>query len=100
MQKKTQDACAYIRKFGRPALFITLTCNPRWPEITTALPPHYQPHERHDIVARVFNGKLKCMMDLITKKKNFWSSKYTKINTQYNEIHTMFHFRLLPICTL
>lgn len=71
MQKKTQDACAYIRKFGRASLFVTMTCNPKWKEITDALPPHYQPFERHDIVTRVFNGKLKRMMELIITKQIF-----------------------------
>lgn len=71
MQKKTQDACAYVRKFGRPGLFTTLTCNPKWKEIVEALPPGYGAHERPDIVARVFRGKLKVMMDLIIKHQIF-----------------------------
>lgn len=71
MQKKTQDACAYVRKFGRPGIFATLTCNPQWKEIKEALPPGYGAHARPDIVARVFRGKLKVMMDLIIKQQIF-----------------------------
>ncbi|XP_069963810.1 phosphatidylinositol phosphatase PTPRQ isoform X4 [Bactrocera oleae] len=33
MNAKSQDAMTYVRKFGRPDLFITFTCNPEWPEI-------------------------------------------------------------------
>lgn len=69
MQKK--DACAYIRKFGRPALFITLTCNPKWTEITETLPFGYKPHERHDVVARIFRLKANAMLKLILNDKIF-----------------------------
>ena len=31
--EKFQDAMAIARKFGKPTLFITMTCNPEWPEI-------------------------------------------------------------------
>jgi hypothetical protein len=33
MNEKSQDAMTYVRKFGRSDLFITFTCNPKWPEI-------------------------------------------------------------------
>ncbi|GFW57569.1 helitron_like_N domain-containing protein [Trichonephila clavipes] len=32
----TQDAFTYVRNYGRPDLFITMTCNHAWPEITIA----------------------------------------------------------------
>ena len=34
MNEKTQDAMTYVRKYGRPDIFITFTCNPLWDEIT------------------------------------------------------------------
>ncbi|GBP40792.1 hypothetical protein EVAR_87053_1 [Eumeta japonica] len=37
MNEKSQDAMTYVRKFGRPDLFITFTCNPEWPEIKRSL---------------------------------------------------------------
>ncbi|GBP93841.1 ATP-dependent DNA helicase PIF6 [Eumeta japonica] len=37
MNEKSQDAMTYVRKFGRPDLFITFTCNPEWPEIKRKL---------------------------------------------------------------
>jgi hypothetical protein len=65
------DAVALPRRFGKPDLFITMTANPQWPEITSALPEgsHWTHHP--DIVARVFNLKLLAMISLIVKKKIF-----------------------------
>ncbi|GFY01911.1 ATP-dependent DNA helicase [Trichonephila clavipes] len=31
MHERTQDAMTYVRHFGRPDLFITFTCNSKWP---------------------------------------------------------------------
>ncbi len=53
-----QDAMASVRKFGKPDLFITMTCNPKWLEITSALGPNQRAEDRPDIVARVFQLKL------------------------------------------
>ena len=39
MQQLYQDAMAIVRKCGKPDLFITFTCNPRWKEILEALLP-------------------------------------------------------------
>uniref|UniRef100_UPI00358E4945 uncharacterized protein n=1 Tax=Myxine glutinosa TaxID=7769 RepID=UPI00358E4945 len=33
MHEWTQDAMAYVRNYGRPDLFLTFTCNPKWEEI-------------------------------------------------------------------
>lgn len=67
MQEYAQDALAYVRKNGRPDLFITFTCNPSWEEIKDLLSPGQQPSDRHDLIARVFKQKLIRLMDLITK---------------------------------
>ncbi|CAF3076377.1 unnamed protein product [Rotaria sp. Silwood2] len=37
MSKLYQDNMAMVRKFGRPDLFITFTCNPKWEEIKSEL---------------------------------------------------------------
>jgi len=34
LQQNYQDAMAIIAKFGKPDLFLTFTCNPKWREIT------------------------------------------------------------------
>jgi hypothetical protein len=65
------DAVALPRRFGKPDLFITVTANPQWAEIQTAIPAgsHWSHHP--DIVARVFDLKLRAMIDLIINKKLF-----------------------------
>ena len=35
--KIQQNAMAIAREFGKPDLFITFTCNPKWPEIENEL---------------------------------------------------------------
>lgn len=39
MQQHYHDAMAIVREHGKPDLFITMTCNPNWPEIQEALLP-------------------------------------------------------------
>ena len=56
------DALALPRRFGKPDLFITVTCNPKWPEITSALPEGAKWRDHPDIVARAFMMRLKCIV--------------------------------------
>ena len=65
MQQNYQDAMAIVRKHGKPDLFITFTCNPQWKEIINNLFPGQKPQDRPDIIARVFQQKLKSLMDEI-----------------------------------
>ena len=69
MKQLYHDAIALSSKFGRPDLFATFTCNPKWREITENLLPGEQASDRPDLVARVFNMKLKALMHDILKKK-------------------------------
>ena len=39
LQQNYEDAMAMISKYGKPALFLTFTCNPKWAEITKNLRP-------------------------------------------------------------
>ncbi|XP_046965797.1 uncharacterized protein LOC124534146 [Vanessa cardui] len=71
LHEYTQDAFAYVRTYGRPDLFITFTCNPKWPEIADELLPGQSAIDRHDIVARVFRLKVKKLMTVINKGKIF-----------------------------
>jgi len=54
-----------VRKFGRPDLFITFTCNPTWEEIREELFFGQSPSDRHDLIARVFQRKLQKFMSVI-----------------------------------
>ena len=71
LQQYTQDAIAYVRRHGRPDLFITFTCNPQWSEIRAELFPHQSPADRHDLIASVFRQKVIVMLRLLTKDSVF-----------------------------
>ena len=71
MQQNYQDAMAIVRHYGKPDLFITMTCNSKWPEIVASLKPYEKPEDRPDIIARVFNMKLNQLIDDLQKKHIF-----------------------------
>jgi len=71
MHQYTQDAMSYVRKHGRPDLFVTFTCNPAWPEIKDHLFEGQSPTDRPDLIDRVFKLKLMKMVALITKSHIF-----------------------------
>ena len=54
MQQNYQDAMAIVRKYGKPDLYVTFTCNPKWKEIVDNLLPGQTAADRPDLVARVF----------------------------------------------
>jgi hypothetical protein len=57
MQELYQDAMAIVNKFGKPALFVTTTCNPKWKDITDNLLEHQRSVNRPDLVARGISNK-------------------------------------------
>ncbi|KAL8087815.1 hypothetical protein AgCh_037814 [Apium graveolens] len=61
------------RILGYPDLFITFTCNPKWPEINDMLGLIGQKDDRNrvDIVCRVFEIKLQQLMYYIKKEQPF-----------------------------
>lgn len=74
-QQRFQDSMAIVREYGKPDLFITMTANPRWEEITKSLLPNQQPTDRPDIVNRVFYLKVKHLLHLIRTKEVFGPTK-------------------------
>jgi hypothetical protein len=54
---KFQDGMAICREYHKPDYFITMTCNPNWPEIQVHLKNGQSAQDRPDIVARVFKQK-------------------------------------------
>ena len=51
------DITANSDKLGYADIFLTITCNPNWPEILRSLFPEQLPKDRPDLCARVFNLK-------------------------------------------
>ena len=65
------DALTLPQRYHCPDLFVTFTCNPKWPEIVREIPRGQQARDHPDIVARVFWIKFKSMMDDIVEHKIF-----------------------------
>lgn len=70
-----QDVMAIYGNYKNPDLFITFTCNIKWPEIIKELKkkkkPSYKPEHRADIIYRVFKKKLNDMLSYIKSSKPF-----------------------------
>ena len=66
-----QGALCITGKFKQPTLFLTMTCNPKWPEIFGNLLPGKTAADRPDLVPRVFNLKLKALIADIEKGQIF-----------------------------
>ncbi|XP_028079903.1 uncharacterized protein LOC114281590 [Camellia sinensis] len=66
-----QDSVAITRCNQHPYIFLTMTANPNWPEITSALLPHQKDIDRPNLIARVFELKRKCLMKEIEANKVF-----------------------------
>jgi hypothetical protein len=62
MNQLYQDSMAFVRKFGKLDLFITVTCNPNWPEILHELRRGEETNDRLDLTSRVFNMKLNALL--------------------------------------
>uniref|UniRef100_A0A0D3BV68 Helitron helicase-like domain-containing protein n=1 Tax=Brassica oleracea var. oleracea TaxID=109376 RepID=A0A0D3BV68_BRAOL len=70
MKNMYLDAMAICKHFGFPDLFITFTCNPKWPEITRYLEPRkLTADDRPEIVCRLFKCKLDSLMADLTDKE-------------------------------
>ncbi|XP_074263827.1 uncharacterized protein LOC141586483 isoform X1 [Silene latifolia] len=63
MRETYQDTMTICRWCGYPDLFITFTCNPKWPEITRFVQKsNLRPEDRPDILTRLFKLKLEELM--------------------------------------
>jgi hypothetical protein len=58
MVQNCQDALAINRHFHGADLFITITANPNWPEVTWELLPGQSASDRPDLVVCVFHAKV------------------------------------------
>uniref|UniRef100_A0A8L8KIB6 ATP-dependent DNA helicase n=1 Tax=Heligmosomoides polygyrus TaxID=6339 RepID=A0A8L8KIB6_HELPZ len=63
-----QDAMSFVSKYGKPDIFRTFTCNPNWREIQNYLAGGQFASEWSDLVARVFNLRLKALCHGLFKR--------------------------------
>jgi hypothetical protein len=71
LRKLSTNALTIVSEYNKPTLFITLTCNPLWPEIQEMLLPGQTPFNRPDIVCRIFYQRLKSFLNNIRNGKYF-----------------------------
>jgi hypothetical protein len=77
MRRRYMDAMALVRRFGKPDIFLTMTCNPNWDEIKRELYLGQIPQDHPDLVVRVFKAKLKELKDRLLKKGYTWKGQGT-----------------------
>jgi hypothetical protein len=53
-----RNALVLVSEYGCPHLFITLTCNAKWPEILSQLVHGQTSFDRPDVTAAVFKSRL------------------------------------------
>ncbi|XP_074303798.1 uncharacterized protein LOC141638291 [Silene latifolia] len=58
MRHRYLNAICFVQRCRKPDIFLTITCNPRWPKIERELLPHEETHNRPHLVTRVFRAKL------------------------------------------
>jgi len=65
MNQCYQDSMSLGRRYRKVDVFLTMTTNPYWDEITQELEPGQTPYDRPDLIARVFEMKRKALLDEI-----------------------------------
>jgi len=62
-----QDSMAIAQRLRPVDIFMTMTTNPKWPEIERELEPGQTAYDRPDLVARVYQMKKQAVLDYIYK---------------------------------
>lgn len=92
MRQSYLDAMATCKHFGFPDLFITFTCNPKWPEITRFVNERrLRADDRPDTICKIFKIKLDNLMDDLTRKQIFGK---TVTSMFFTFIFTNFDFNM------
>ncbi|KAG6732517.1 hypothetical protein I3842_01G182300 [Carya illinoinensis] len=71
MRKRYMEAMALVQRFGKPDIFLTMTCNPNWEEILEQLNPHEEVQNRPHLIARIFRAKLEELKIDLFKREIF-----------------------------
>ncbi|XP_071902766.1 uncharacterized protein [Coffea arabica] len=61
MRRRYIDAMSLVQRFGKPDIFITMTCNRMWKEVQGNLKYGEEAQDRPDLVSRVFRAKLELL---------------------------------------
>ena len=66
--EQTADSLALAHTYGPPSFFITMTCNPDWPEIQSRLRPGQHAYDAPIVVARAFKNRFERLQDILRTK--------------------------------
>ena len=65
MKKRYLNAMALVQRYGKPDIFLTITCNTNWVEIQQELAEGELAQDRPDLVSRIFRAKLFALKKII-----------------------------------
>ncbi|XP_022856895.1 uncharacterized protein LOC111377965 [Olea europaea var. sylvestris] len=69
LTKRYMDAMCLVQRYGKPDVFLTITCNPNWSEIKQELRHNDSVQNRPDLLSRIFRAKLEELkIDLIKRE--------------------------------
>ena len=92
MRENYLDAMAICKRHGYPDFFITITCNPKWPEIRRFLKDKKtNPEDRPDILARLFKVKLDSIMKDLREKALLGKTSAGKIHYEKKKLPIYIH---------
>lgn len=81
------DALQICNWIGFPCYFVTVTCNPKWPEVQRALDSfNLRPEDRPDILCRIFKMKLDTMIKGYKSGNVFGKVRACKYQNPYHSI--------------
>ncbi|XP_076950263.1 uncharacterized protein LOC143623183 [Bidens hawaiensis] len=86
MMQNYLDAMCLCRWYGYPDFFLTITCNPGWPEVKRFLKDtNLNSEDRPDIRCRIFKMKLDSMIKLLKDKTLFGKIKAAVYTTEFQK---------------
>ncbi|XP_075093689.1 uncharacterized protein LOC107772267 isoform X1 [Nicotiana tabacum] len=71
MRRRYMDAIALVQWFGKPDIFLTMTCSPSWPEIKENILTIDETQNRPNLISREFRAKLEELKKDILKTQIF-----------------------------
>ena len=98
MYRHYLDALAICREFKKFDLFITITCNPKWASVKENIFPGQQPHDRPDIMNRIFNEVLRSLLDDL--KNGCFGPLKARLHTIEGQFRCLKHAHILALLTI
>ncbi|KAI5418425.1 hypothetical protein KIW84_042890 [Lathyrus oleraceus] len=68
MTQRYEDGMTIVLNGGKPDIFLSMTCNPSWSEITSKLLPFQTPQDRPDLLKRIFRSMFEKLKDDVINK--------------------------------